>query len=396
MPWKTKLIMTMALTLVLILAFSAAACAETDADPKDVFVKMPTAKDLTKEYDGKQPAWVEFGYDINAEATLWVNDKSKGEDGLGLVWLDIYRWNETTGTYEEYDMGRYPGNMEGPGFNMEKAGFFNYGPRYGARYYSEKTIFPGKYKAVWLIPIYGTNTENYNVYDYVEYEVEFEITEPGIFTAVPELSGNAGGKPVEAPKPAYDLSKIGYNGNTDDVETKIYWYKFDAEKEDYAGGEALESAPGEPGKYVYRLRVTDGKNLDENLYAEFELTDPNKVELFYDARYADIFVLPPNDPSKVYDGRPVTFEDMGLKIDLSRIGRQDTRAEDIWYEYIWYEPNRYGKYTDAIREFQGKETGPTEPGTYRFQWGVHGPDDSFEGHIYILFTISEASPENAP
>ena len=119
---KTKLIMTMVSALVLILAFSAASFAETDVNPKNVFLKMPAAKDLNKEYDGKQPAWIDFDYEIDAEATLWVNDKSKGEDGLGLVWLDIYRWNETTGTYVEYDMGRYPGNMEGPGFNMDKAG----------------------------------------------------------------------------------------------------------------------------------------------------------------------------------------------------------------------------------------------------------------------------------
>lgn len=381
----------LSLTLILLLVFIAGtvALADTTVDPKDVFLKMPTSADLNKEYDGKQPAWVDFDYNINPVPTLWVNDKSKGEDGLGLVYLDIYRQNEASGQYEEYDMGRYPGNMEGPGFNMDAAGFFNYGPRYGERYFSLKTVFVGKYKAVWLIPIYGTNTENFNEYEYVSYEVEFEITPPGVFTQVPELTRPADGKPVQAPEPAYDLSKAKAAPEAAQVQTHEYWYAYDAEAEHYAGA-AINIAPSAIGKYVYRLQVTDGGDFDENVYAAFELTDPDYVEPFYRLLGDNIFDVPPTDPSKVYDGKPVTFEDMNIKYDVSRVGK--TGANE-WYEYIWYEPNRYGSFTNAIGELQGGGIGPSEPGTYNFQFGVHG-DEELEGFIYVKFTISPA--ENTP
>ena len=366
--------LTAALALLLLLSQSVWVAAADKVDSAKIFKNMPTSEDLSKPFNGRMPDWVHFPYEIDVEASLWTTDT---EDTFGLVYLDTYKLNAETGEYEAFHIGRYPGHMKAEGFT-------NYGPPYGEQYYPKNVCMPGQYRSTWRVPIFGTNTEDATVYDYAEYTVDFEITLPGIFTSVPNLSREADGTPAETADPTFDLalSEI----KVDDaaaLTTAAAWFAYNAEADDMLG-EALEAAPSEEGAYVYRFTVSDGSAVVDTLYCYFELSAP---KLFYRLGGPDSVVftnIPPVQVYKEYDGTPVTVEDFAITYDLSLV---DKAGESFEESTFWWMPDANGNYTRDIAGLEGGMVGPSEPGSYNLQFCLNG--DNVEAYFYSIFTIAE-------
>ena len=366
---------TAVLALFLLLSQSVWVAAADKIDSVKILKNMPTSEDLSKPFNGRMPDWVHFPYEIDVEASLWTTDT---QDTFGLVYLDTYKLDAETGEYEAFHIGRYPGHMKAEGFT-------NYGPPYGEQYYPKDVCTPGQYRSTWRVPIFGTNTEDANVYDYAEYTVDFEITLPGIFTSVPNLNREADGTPVETPEVTFEYAVPDLEGQDVTATTAHAWFAYDTEAEDMLGAQ-LDTAPVEQGAYVYRFTVSDGAgNVIDNLYCYFELAAP---KLFYRLGGPDAAVftnIPPVQVHKEYDGTPVTVEDFAITYDLSLV---DKAGESFEASTFWWMPDANGSYTRNIAELEGGMVGPTEPGSYNLQFCLIG--DNIEAYFYSIFTIVEA------
>ena len=366
-------VLTMALALMLLLS-QAALAVDTDA----IFKTMPTSDDLSKAFNGRMPEWVHFPYDIDGEATLWTTDT---EDTWGLVYLDTYKLDAETGEYLPFNVGRYPGHMTSDDF-------LNYGPPYGEHYYPKDVCMPGQYRSTWRVPIFGTNTEDANVYEYAAYTVDFDITLPGIFTSISNLNREADGTPAEVPDITFEYAVPDLEGQDVTATAAHAWFAYDAEAEDMLG-EELDAAPADQGAYVYRCTVADGTGaVIDTLTVYFELAAP---KLFYRLAGADSAVftsVPPVQVSKTFDGTPVTLEDFGITYDMSIVDKADEAFEASCF---WWRPDENGSYNQSIAELEGGDIGPSEPGSYNLQFCLNG--DNVEAYIYAIFTITEPEAE---
>ncbi len=173
--------------------------------PEDVFLSMPTGDELSREYDGAGIDFSRFSYEISPEATLWNKDVTS--EAAGLVLLDIYYWDAEADDYVPAD-SLTPGYMTAGGYLPEEQAYADIGS-------------PGDYRAVWSVPVFGTNTSSGYIYHYIEHSVDFQLAADGVLETPAFRSELLGGEPLPAPfLTVPDLDKV-YDGNPVDFGTGL-------------------------------------------------------------------------------------------------------------------------------------------------------------------------------